>query len=260
MASFDKVSLAGVRGRLIGKQIKKRGARQKKLLAKVIPTPFIDVPIPRGLPLNGRVTTGRRMLVDAATGIDIPTTLVPGPGPTGGPGASGLDVACNLLTGTARDICLLGSRTFFPQEGGGAATECPTGMVRVGEKCVDFSAALPGGDPFVSPATTGAGVATVGGFGLPALSPQGVSRIVRRCGRGMVLGVDNLCYPKAVLPGRSKFRKWRRPIRPPISRRDVRAIQLAAAAKDRVADLARDVGLKVGPKRKTKKASGAHKH
>ena len=257
MASFDKVSLAGVRGRLIGKQIKKRGAQQKKLLAKVIPTPFINVPIPRGLPLNGRATGGRQMLVDAATGFDIPTTLVPGPGPGPGPGTSGLDVACNLLTGTARDICLLGSRTFFPQEGGAASADCPNGQVRVGANCVDFSAALPGGDPFVSPATMGAGVATLGAFGLPALTPQGVSRIVRRCGRGMVLGVDNLCYPKGVLGSRSKFRKWRRPIRPPISRRDVRAITRAAAAKDRVAELARDVGLKVGPKRKK---SGAHKH
>ena len=259
MASFDKVSLAGVRGRLIGKQIKKRGAQQKKLLAKVIPTPFINVPIPRGLPLNGRATGGREMLVDAATGINIPTTLVPGSGPAGGPGASGLDVACNLLTGTARDLCLLGSRTFFPQEGGAASADCPTGQVRVGNVCVDLTALPPGGDPAVTQ-TIGAGVATVGAFGLPALRPQGVSRIVRRCGRGMVLGVDNLCYPKAVLPGRSKFRKWRRPIKPPISRRDVRAITLAAAAKDRVADLARDVGLKVGPKKRTKRASGAHTH
>ena len=96
------------------------------------------------------------------------------------------------------------------------------------------------------------GVAVVGGFGLPAMQPEVVGQIRRRdgtvgailrCARGMVLGVDSLCYPKAVLPRRSKFRKWRGQPKALISGADVKAIRRAAAVKDRVLGLAKDVGL-----------------
>lgn len=163
--------------------------------------------------------------------------------------------ACNFLSGTARDFCLA-ALTFLP--GGGPEAPlverpaaCPPGMVQLPNgQCLDLTALPPGGDPAV---ISGAGQATVGAFGLPALSPQGITRIVRKCGRGMVLGIDDLCYPKAVLTGRSKFRKWRRPVRPPISRRDVVAIKRAAGARDRVKELAKDVGLTVGAKRRAPK-------
>ena len=153
-----------------------------------------------------------------------------------GPQPGGLGAAaCNLLRGTARDLCLLGF-SFLPQQEGPVLPQFPG--TRPGPDRPD-----PTGDPGV---ILPGQAATVGAFGLPALTPTGVSRLVRKCGRGMVLGVDNLCYPKAVLTGRSKFRKWRRPVRPPVTRRDVIAIRRAAGARDRVKELAKDVGLKIG--------------
>ena len=183
------------------------------------------------------------------------TPLAPaGPGfDPRGPQPGGLGAAaCNLLSGTARDLCLLGIGLFQPGTPTFGPVDCPAGMIRLGERCIDLTALPPGGDPAFQPVPTGGGQATVGAFGLPALSPTGISRLVRKCGRGMVLGVDNLCYPKAVLTGRSKFRKWRRPVRPPVTRRDVIAIRRAAGARDRVKELAKDVGLKIGSSRKKK--------
>ena len=217
-------------------------------------------PVTRRLATPTFRPTGGRTDIGFAPGPGDPIFFQPLPGAIPGPlvptaGGGGLGAAaCNLLSGTARDFCLA-ALTFLP--GGGPEVPlverpggCPTGMVRLGDRCVDFSAAFPGGDPLTTPA---GGQATVGAFGLPALSPQGITRIVRKCGRGMVLGIDNLCYPKAVLTGRSKFRKWRRPVRPPISRRDVVAIKRAAGARDRVKELAKDVGLTVGAKRRAPK-------
>lgn len=98
------------------------------------------------------------------------------------------------------------------------------------------------------------GQATVGAFGLPALVPSQVGTITRndgvvspilRCPRRMVLGTDDLCYPKALLGRRSKFRKWRAPVRPPVSSADAAAIRRAERARDRVKELAMDVGFKV---------------
>ncbi|MFG0329817.1 MAG: hypothetical protein ACF8PN_07970 [Phycisphaerales bacterium] len=158
-----------------------------------------------------------------------------------------------------------------PTQGGGAgagqsfaptgAGPCPAGTFRVGSTCVSPGDALPGGEPmtFPTPGTTVAnpgGSAVVGSFGLPARTPMVVSQLVRRCGKGMVLGDDDLCYPKAVLPRRSKFRKWRGERRPPVSAADMAAIRKAASARDRVLELAKDVGLhasKSRPRPRSKK-------
>lgn len=116
----------------------------------------------------------------------------------------------------------------------------------------------------------GTGQAVVGAFGLPAMVPEQVGSIQRRdgsvgpilrCGSRMVLGTDNLCYPKALLPRRSKFRKWRQPPRPTISAADTKAIRRAGRAKDRVLELAKSVGLHAS-KTKPKSASRprAHQH
>lgn len=85
--------------------------------------------------------------------------------------------------------------------------------------------------------------AVVGAFGMPAMVPEEEMRTTLVCPRGMVLGDDDLCYSKAVLPKRSKFRKWRGQARPPVSAADARCIRRAAAAKERVLQLAKDVGL-----------------
>lgn len=140
-----------------------------------------------------------------------------------------------------------------PTSGGRGFTDggtgpCPgAGVVHVpGVGCVSLGDLGPGGAPAVRAA---GGVAVQGAFGMPALQPRTETRTVRRCGPGMVLGKDNLCYPKAVLSRRSKFRKWRAAPRPPVSAADMKAIRRAARAKDRVANLGRDVGLNVSKTR-----------
>jgi hypothetical protein len=65
-----------------------------------------------------------------------------------------------------------------------------------------------GGDP------VGEFTATAGAFGMPAMVPMSVQTVTHRCPPGMVLGRDNLCYPRQVLRRDSKFRKWRPGPRP----------------------------------------------
>lgn len=108
------------------------------------------------------------------------------------------------------------------------------------------------------------GQAVVGSFGLPAMVPAIVGQIngkpVRRCRRGSVLGTDELCYSKAVLPPRSKFRKWKRPPRPILSRSDEKAIRTAVRVKDKVGDLARDAGLYVAASKPKPRARAPQHH
>lgn len=135
-----------------------------------------------------------------------------------------------------------------PHAGG---TGCIAPAIRIGSSCVDPTSAFPGGDPFVTPAGSdrnGFGEAVVGMFGQAALEPMivggimdhhGEMRPVRRCPRGTVLGTDNLCYNK--IP--NNLRKWPKAARPPITAGDAKCIRRAAAAKNRVQKLAKDVGL-----------------
>jgi len=197
------------------------------------------------------------------------------------------DVVCGGLTGTALILCRLGQtgaealRTSLSDEtkkrvteqkfdvatdrgGGGrgrrlaADPECGPGMIRVSGVCIDPRAALPGGDPLFSRAT---GVAVAGAFGMPAFSPIEEQVLTRRCPRRMVLGFDDLCYPKAVLPPRSQFRKWKRAPSPTLSRRDEAAIVRAAGAKDRVLGLAKKAGLFASKSRPAPRVkSGGHRH
>lgn len=94
--------------------------------------------------------------------------------------------------------------------------------------------------------------AVTGAFGMPAMAPFAESRTHLDCPKGFVLGKDNLCYPKAVLSGRSKFRKWRVGLKPPISAADARLFRKLDAARDRIIKMAGSVDLvtkkKVSPK------------
>lgn len=102
--------------------------------------------------------------------------------------------------------------------------DCPAGKIRVLGTCVSPGDAFPGGAPFV----TGAGGRAVqGAFGLPAITPLEERRVHRTCPSGMVLGKDNLCYPKAVLSRRSRFRKWRQGMKPLLTGGDRKAIRKA---------------------------------
>jgi len=136
---------------------------------------------------------------------------------------------------------------------------CPSGQVEILGKCVDPGAFLPGGDPFV---TKAGGQPVTGAFGFPAQTPDVRSRETRSCGPRMVLGFDNLCYPKAVLPPRSRFRKWRRAPKPIISRRDTVALRIAGRARDRLADAAKDAGLFVSKtaRKSAPRARASHGH
>jgi len=94
--------------------------------------------------------------------------------------------------------------------------------------------------------------AVQGAFGLAAMAPFAMQRVHLDCPKGMVLGRDDLCYPKQVLRRNSKFRKWRSGPRPPVSAADAKMIRRLGAARAAVERLAKDVDLqtkkKVNPK------------
>lgn len=183
-------------------------------------------------------------------GPQPPGPMPPGPGPTqpptggpSGPFSGPISTICATIENpTLRALCELGGgigSRFLP---GAGTQECPEGKVRIGNTCVDPGAAFPGGEPFL---TTAGGVAVQGAFGMPAITPDVEARQVRDCPDGMVLGKDNLCYPKAILSRRSRFRKWRQPRRPLLTAGDLNAIRRAERLKGRVKDVGKDLGLKV---------------
>lgn len=201
----------------------------------------------------------------------FPTGFIPGTPPadffqqqTGGGGGGLLNLGCQFLPESLRATCEAITGGGDTTGGTEQPSTCPEGSFKVGNKCVALGDLFPGGDPMVftpGSVTPSSGVQVVaGGFGLPAAVPASIPSVRRKCGRGMVLGIDDLCYPKAVLTSRSKLRKWRRPPKPPISRRDVVAIRRASSAKDRVSDLAKDVGLFVAKTRPRSKSAAAKHH
>lgn len=117
-----------------------------------------------------------------------------------------------------------------------------------------------GDQPGPEPGGVGGGQVVQGAWGLPAVVPDVKMRRVLKCERGLVLGIDNLCYPRAVLSSRNVHRKWRRPPKPTVSRRDEVAIRRAAAAKDRVLELAKDVGLHASKTRPAARKAKGHAH
>lgn len=137
-----------------------------------------------------------------------------------------------------------GTRTFAPTQ----PATCPQGYTSTPIGCVDLSAGLPGGQPAVvpeTPSTNGTG-ARMGMFGAPAVPPFVVGQLaggrpIRRCPRGTVLGMDDLCYAKGSIP--RKYRKWKPRRRPPVTAADARAIRMADSAKNRVKKLAGKVGF-----------------
>lgn len=157
-----------------------------------------------------------------------------------------------------------------PRTGG-----CGPGFVMRGGKCVrkggilsatqrffGFGRPPPRAPPEVTTmARSRTGQAVVGAFGMPAMVPVEEVRRLLVCPRGMVLGTDDLCYPKGVLSSRNLHRKWRRPPRAPVTAADARAIRKAAATRDRVLQLAKDVGLHASKTRPAKQVKAApHQH
>lgn len=135
---------------------------------------------------------------------------------------------------------------YAPQEpnggggGGGGVSPCPTGYIKVGDRCVSPGDAFPGGDPFTVPAGGGA---VQGAFGLPAIQPAVRQQRRLDCPEGMVLGKDNLCYPKQILGRRSKYRKWKGDRKPKVSAREWSQLQKANRTKEKVKEVAKEAGF-----------------
>ena len=104
------------------------------------------------------------------------------------------------------------------------------------------------------------GQAVVGAWDMPARVPILEMREHLVCPTGMVLGTDELCYPKGVLSSRNLHRKWRRPPRATVTAGDAKAIRTAAAARDRVLKLAKDVGLHASKSKPAPRAKAQHQH
>lgn len=151
---------------------------------------------------------------------------------------------------------------FIP--GGGTALElvsglagppAPVALQRFVEPVAPSRIQLPPTPRITTPAERSVGPefqAVQGAFGLPAMAPFVETRIHLDCPKGFVLGMDNLCYPKAILRGNSKFRKWRVGPKPPISAADAKMFRRLDAARAKVAKMATAVDLvtkkKVNPK------------
>jgi len=87
--------------------------------------------------------------------------------------------------------------------------------------------------------------AVAGAFGLPAMVPVEELRRHLECPRGMVLGQDELCYPKQVLRRNSKFRKWHSGPRPPISAADAKMFRRLKAAQETLKAFGKVANMKV---------------
>jgi len=93
-----------------------------------------------------------------------------------------------------------------------ATVGCPPGLINIGGRCVDITAALPGGRPFTSDPIISApagrmppspmGSSRVGG----GFAPEMVASTRSDCGPKHLLGWDGLCYPKRGFP--NKDRMW----------------------------------------------------
>lgn len=183
-------------------------------------------------------------------------------GPPGSDGSMGASVCRTIFEpGWKRDLCVWGAKRIFgstgeptgggsgtptqniqqQQAGGGQDQSCPPGMIRLpGLGCMGRQEGNGG-----AVTTQAGGAAVQGSFGMPAIQPTVESRTHRSCPDGMVLGKDNLCYPKAILSRRSKFRKWRQPRRPMFTAGDLNAIRRAERLKKKARKIGKDLGLKV---------------
>jgi len=92
------------------------------------------------------------------------------------------------------------------------------------------------------------GDAVQGAFGMPAMRPNMRQSVTMSCPSGMVLGRDDLCYPKAVLRRDSKFRKWRPGRRPVLTGGELAAISKARRAITRGREVVSSLGITVKKK------------
>jgi len=155
--------------------------------------------------------------------------------------------ALTFGTGTRLDP----SSTIFRELASTSGTACGPGMARDSRgNCVSeetlggvrsvIARLLPGGSTGRALETsTEFGDAVLGAFNIPALEPaivgdiqrnDGSTALIRRCPRGMVLGRDELCYPREILRRNSRFRKHRPGPRPILTGGQRSAIREAKSA------------------------------
>lgn len=250
---------------------------QTKVNAVAAKTNEASTPLPSGPAGGAQIPAGSTPLPGGGYYSPIgyaPPTFIPGGPSMGGTqfvpsysnplsagdlaGAAFAGGGCSYLPSPLKEICQgVGTVLTAPKPTTTASTgtsmqqvpACPPGSVRVGNTCVAPGDMFPGGAPGLFES---GGQAVVGGFGFPALSPSIVGSIannrgevapIRRCPRGMVLGFDSLCYPKAVLPRRSRFRKHKGERKPPMTGADAAALRRIGSLKKRVKELASDAGL-----------------
>ncbi|MEE8551629.1 MAG: hypothetical protein V3T08_10290, partial [Gemmatimonadota bacterium] len=101
------------------------------------------------------------------------------------------------------------------------------------------------------------GEAVVGAFGMPALEPAIVGEVeradgsvglIRRCPSGLVLGRDELCYPREILRRNSRFRKWRPGVKPILTSGQRSSIRKAKVAIVTARDAISGLGVSVTKK------------
>jgi len=207
----------------------------KKLLGFV--KPFLPAPVRIGLDLiggggGGGGDRGRERKAAQAQALNLANA---------NRAASAADVSRGLFT--------IPRRSGVGSSGGG----CPDGWTASNGDCTRRGAGggtetivnLPDIDPGIqSPAErsiAGSAQAVAGAFGMPAIVPQAEMRRRLSCPPGMVLGEDELCYPKQVLRRDSRFRKWKPGVRPILTggqRNSIRKARSAImTAKDAVSGL-----------------------
>lgn len=199
---------------------------------------------------RGRVTPGPTALTAATArqvnqdqnlfGISIGGIIKTGIGLLPG-GKTAIDIAEKLLPKRRMDappdprfpISLApGCRAGFKENEFG---EC----VKIQQRLPAF---LPGGETGLG------GRAVAGAFGMPAIEPVIFLREHRECPKAMVLGEDDLCYPRAVLRRDSRFRKWKPGARPILTGGQRRAISKARTAVTTARDAIAGLGVTVKKK------------
>lgn len=238
--------------------------------------PAYDLSILRQLALAGRAYQGVKSTMANGYPSGLPTTINPltgKPGPVAGPtsggsgcgGSSLAEIGCEFLfpsCGPEYRACVAAGTALIPSGGnrpgggkpgdnpgtgivpqnGGTMEECPSGYYKVGNQCVSPGDMFPGGTPGIVPAGGGA---VQGAFGLPAIRPAQQQRVRLRCPSGMVLGKDNLCYPKQLLGPRSKYRKWRADPKPKVSAAEWKTLKRAERTRDKIKEVAKTAGYSV---------------
>lgn len=116
---------------------------------------------------------------------------------------------------------------------------CPPGTFRVGDKCVNPGAMLPGGVPF----TTTPGAVTPGAFGALSTDAIIVSSVKLRCPPGLVLGKDDRCYAQGKGGISNRQRKWPAAPKPWLSARDKKLLTKADSIRGKVKTVATTAGF-----------------